>query len=102
MSRLSLKYVAYLAAALFLAVTWGNAAQAKTYTLAVAGNSDGVTERSIGATEGCADFNIDDLTDIGLRNYRIWLGMSRLEPEDDDRCADGQVDECGYGWGSSL
>ncbi|MCU0574058.1 MAG: hypothetical protein MUC41_13835 [Syntrophobacteraceae bacterium] len=84
MSRLSPKVVAYLVAVLFLAAMWEDPAQAETYTLTVAGSSDGVTERSIGATEGCADFNIDDLTDIGLRNYRIWLGMSRLEPEDDD------------------
>jgi hypothetical protein len=59
------------------------------YTLTITGASNGVTERSIGATKGCADFNIDDLVDVGLRNYRIWGGMSRLEPQDDDGV---------YGW----
>ena len=84
MKRLSLTYVAYSAVMLLFTATGGGSAQAKMYTLTIAGSSDGVTERSIGATEGCARFNIADLVDVGLRNYRIWVGMSRLEPEDDD------------------
>jgi hypothetical protein len=57
---------------------------AKTYTVRVTGTSDGRTEQSIGATEGCTRFNIDELADAGLGNYRLWAGMSRLEPVDDD------------------
>src|SRR5207253_3037045 len=57
---------------------------AKTYTVTVTGTSDGLTEQSIGATEGCTRFNIDELVDAGLGNYRLWAGMSRLEPVDDD------------------
>jgi hypothetical protein len=59
-------------------------AHAKTYTVTVTGTSDGRTEQSIGATEGCTRFNIQELVDAGLRNYRLWAGMSRLEPVDDD------------------
>ena len=59
-------------------------AHAKTYTVTVTGTSDGKTEQSIGATEGCTRFVIDELVDAGLRNYRLWAGMSRLEPVDDD------------------
>ena len=57
---------------------------AKTYTVTVTGTSDGITEQSIGATEGCTRFVIDELVEAGLRNYRLWAGMSRLEPVDDD------------------
>jgi hypothetical protein len=59
-------------------------AHAKTYTVTVKGTSDGQTEQSIGATEGCTRFNIEELVEAGLGNYRLWAGMSRLEPEDDD------------------
>jgi hypothetical protein len=59
-------------------------AHAKTYTVTVTGTSDGLTEQSIGATEGCTRFNINELLDAGLSNYRLWAGMSRLEPADDD------------------
>jgi hypothetical protein len=46
-------------------------AHAKTYTVTVTGTSDGRTEQSIGATEGCTRFNIQELVDAGLRNYRL-------------------------------
>jgi hypothetical protein len=59
-------------------------AHAKTYTVTVTGTSDGKTEQSIGATEGCTRFVIGELVEAGLRNYRLWAGMSRLEPADDD------------------
>lgn len=84
MNRFSFKDLPCLAATLLLALTWAGVSEGKSYYLTVSGTSDGFTERSIGATEGCADFKIGDLVDVGLRNYRIWAGMSRLEPEDDD------------------
>ena len=46
--------------------------------------TDGTTESTIGANEGCARFNVSDLTDAGFTNYRIYAGMSRVEPQDDD------------------
>lgn len=57
---------------------------AKTYTVTVTRTSDGLTEQSMGATEGCTRFNLDELVDAGLGNYRLWTGMSRLEG--DRRC----------------
>jgi len=57
---------------------------AKTYTVRVTETSDGRTEQSIGATEGCTRFDIKELTDAGLGNYRLWAGMSRLEPVNDN------------------
>src|SRR5262245_29598781 len=57
---------------------------AKTYTVTVTGTSDGITEQSIGATEGCTRFVIEELVEAGLGNYRLWAGMSRLEPVDDN------------------
>lgn len=54
------------------------------YTVTVSSTTDGTTESSIGANEGCARFDVNDLTDAGFTNYRIYAGMSRLEPQDDD------------------
>jgi hypothetical protein len=54
--------------------------------------SDHVIGRStqyIGAVEGNIAFNPDDLDDLGINTYRIYGGMSRWEPEDDDGV---------YGW----
>ena len=59
-------------------------AHAKTYTVTVSKTSDGPTEQSIGATEGCTRFDIQDLVEAGLGHYRFWAGMSRLEPVDDN------------------
>ena len=52
---------------------------AKTDTVTVTRTSDGLTEQSMGATEGCTRFNLDELVDAGLGHYRLWTGMSRLE-----------------------
>jgi hypothetical protein len=57
---------------------------AKTDTVTVTRTSDGLTEQSMGATEGCTRFNLDELVDAGLGHYRLWTGMSRLEG--DMRC----------------
>jgi hypothetical protein len=54
------------------------------YTVTVSSTTDGTTESTIGANEGCARFNVSDLTDAGFTNYRIYAGMSRVEPQDDD------------------
>ncbi|MGQ9779458.1 MAG: hypothetical protein ACUVRM_06230 [Bacillota bacterium] len=57
---------------------------AGSYTITVTGAPDGLTELSIGAVEGNSRFNVAELVDVGFKNYRIYAGMSRLEPEDDD------------------
>ena len=72
--------------ALMLSVTVG-AARARalgSYTVTVTATTDGTTEQTIGANEGCARFDVNDLVDAGFTNYRIYAGMSRLEPQDDD------------------
>jgi hypothetical protein len=60
------------------------AAGGSAYTVTVSSTTDGTTESTIGANEGCARFDVDDLVDAGFTNYRIYAGMSRLEPQDDD------------------
>ena len=57
---------------------------AKTSTVTVTRTSDGLTEQSMGATEGCTRLNLDELVDAGLGHYRLWTGISRLEG--DTRC----------------
>lgn len=49
----------------------------------------GQSTQYIGAVEGNIDFNPADLDDLGINTYRIYGGMSRWEPEDDDGV---------YGW----
>ncbi|MEO9124481.1 MAG: hypothetical protein ABI262_07320, partial [Microcoleus sp.] len=44
----------------------------------------GVSTRYIGAVEGNINFDLKDLQDLGINTYRIYGGMSRWEPEDDD------------------
>ncbi|MBE9111790.1 hypothetical protein IQ273_20495 [Nodosilinea sp. LEGE 07298] len=44
----------------------------------------GVSTRYIGACEGNVNFSRADLEDLGLNTYRVYGGMSRWEPEDDD------------------
>jgi hypothetical protein len=84
MRRFFRSIIVHFVATIFLATLGGRAAHAKTYTITVSGTTNGVTEQSIGATEGCAGFNINEIVDVGLANYRLWAGMSRLEPVDDD------------------
>lgn len=54
------------------------------YTVTVNSTSYGTTETSIGANEACSRFNISDIVDLGLKNYRFYAGMERVEPADDD------------------
>ncbi len=48
------------------------------------GTPAGVSTRYIGAVEGNINFDLKDLQDLGINTYRIYGGMSRWEPEDDD------------------
>lgn len=57
---------------------------AGAYTITVTGTPDGLTEMSIGAVEACSRFDINELVDWGAKNYRIYAGMGRMEPQDDD------------------
>src|SRR5689334_4359120 len=54
------------------------------YTITVSATSYGTTETSIGANEACSRFNVNDIVDLGLKNYRFYAGMERVEPLDDD------------------
>lgn len=51
----------------------------------------GQTTQYIGAVEGNTTFDPADLEDLSINTYRIYGGMSRWEPEDDDEI---------YGWPS--
>jgi hypothetical protein len=73
-----------LAAAAAAAAFAGSADPAGTYTVTVTATTDGTTEQTIGANEGCVRFNVGDLVDAGFTNYRVYAGMSRVEPQDDD------------------
>jgi len=50
----------------------------------VTSQTDGVTEKSIGACEGDQGFKISDLRDIGIKNYRIWASALRHPWNDED------------------
>ena len=58
----------------------GNAIPA---AIAVNGTQWGQSTCYIGATEGSSNFNIADLTGLGINAYHIYGGMSRWEAQDD-------------------
>jgi len=60
------------------------AKDAPAATISVSGARWGTSMCYIGATEGNARFDIDDLRDAGINTYRIFGGMSRWEQQDDD------------------
>jgi hypothetical protein len=60
------------------------AEEAPAATISVSGTRWGTSMCYIGATEGDARFDIQDLRDAGINTYRIYGGMSRWEPQDDD------------------
>lgn len=51
--------------------------------ISVSGTQWGQSTCYIGATEGSSNFNIADLTDLGINVYHIYGGMSRWEAQDD-------------------
>jgi hypothetical protein len=60
------------------------ATPAASNTLNVSGTPWGVSTCNIGGVEASADFNVADLTDMGMNTYRLYGGMSRWEAQDDD------------------
>lgn len=64
--------------------TMSVSAPLKSATVVVSGTINGLTEEDIGAVEGPCRFDITELADLGITNYRMYSGMARLEPEDDD------------------
>jgi hypothetical protein len=60
------------------------AEEAPAAMISVSGTRWGTSMCYIGATEGNTRFNIEDLRDTGINTYRIYGGMSRWEPQDDD------------------
>ena len=81
------RYMRYAIGGVIIIVLAGLAAtlvHGGSYTVTVTATQNGTTQQSIGATEGCARFVVSDLLDVGFTNYRLWAGMSRVEPVDDD------------------
>jgi hypothetical protein len=72
------------ALALLVAALAPRQAFAASYTIVVTATPGSVSERSIGAVEGCTRFDVAELKDAGVTNYRIYAGTSRLETSDDD------------------
>jgi hypothetical protein len=66
-----------------LATTMASAGPGPAH-ITVTGTAVGQTELSIGGVEGCLRFAANDMLDLGITNYRIYAGMSRVEPNDDD------------------
>jgi hypothetical protein len=60
------------------------AEEAPAAMISVSGTRWGTSMCYIGATEGNARFDLKDLRDAGINTYRIYGGMSRWEPQDDD------------------
>ncbi len=52
-------------------------------TVTVSGTQWGTSTTYLGANEGSSNFNIADLTDLGINTYRMYGGMSRWEWQDD-------------------
>jgi hypothetical protein len=59
-------------------------AQAATATITVSGTPWGVSTETIGACEGSDRFDVNDLLDLGITNYRIWGDMAVWEWQDDN------------------
>jgi hypothetical protein len=57
---------------------------AETTIIKVYDRPIGISTRYIGACEGNVRFDLADLMDLRLNTYRIYGGMSRWEPQDDD------------------
>jgi len=55
-----------------------------TSTIKIYDHPLGTSTRYIGACEGNVNFEAKDLQDLGINTYRIYGGMSRWEPQDDD------------------
>jgi hypothetical protein len=53
-------------------------------TINVYDTTIGTSSHYLGACEGNVNFDLADLTDLGINTYRIYGGMSRWETEDDD------------------
>lgn len=77
---------------IYLSINLLNSVNAQSQEIiSSSGTPRGISTHYIGAVEGSADFNLDDLKDLGINTYRIYGGMSRWEAQDDD----GR-----YGWPS--
>lgn len=55
-----------------------------TRTIRIYDRPLGISTRYIGTCEGNVNFDATDLQDLGINTYRIYGGMSRWEPQDDD------------------
>jgi hypothetical protein len=75
--------IAVVSMVLLASLVMATSSQAAALTVTVTGVSDGVTEYDIGACEAL-QFNIADITDLGVGIYRIWGSSAETEPVDDD------------------
>jgi len=53
-------------------------------SITVNGTQIGITQQLIGANEGSGRYNISEITELGLKNYRMYGGTGRYEPVDDN------------------
>lgn len=65
-------------------IAWSAQPTPAKLTLTVHDEVVGVSTQYIGACEGNVNFDLADLTDLGLNTYRIYGGMARWETSDDD------------------
>ncbi|MBE9030047.1 hypothetical protein IQ266_09940 [filamentous cyanobacterium LEGE 11480] len=68
-----------------LVISWSTIATAtSTITIKLAHHPIGISTQYIGACEGNVNFDQADIEDLGINTYRLYGGMSRWEPTDDD------------------
>ncbi|MEO0985814.1 MAG: hypothetical protein AAFY20_09710 [Cyanobacteria bacterium J06639_14] len=87
--RFSRRFIILCFLALLLFLTWdklGGVAQSAPSLahVKVYGGFTGRSTRYIGTCEGNVNFDQTDIVDLGINTYRLYGGMSRWEPQDDD------------------
>lgn len=85
-AQIRLKIILFLAIGLVLSLQAVGLATSNSLdnNIRLLNRSIGVSTLYIGACEGNVNFNLTDLTDLGLNTYRLYGGMSRWEKDDDD------------------
>ena len=63
---------------------WADLEAGRIAVLKIYDSPIGITTRYIGACEGNINFDLADIADLNINTYRIYGGMSRWEPQDDD------------------
>lgn len=87
LSQLSRRFFLKMFAIALLIVLMGNNVGGATLPKSIIKIDErpiGISTRYIGACEGNINFDPEDLQNLGINTYRIYGGMSRWEPQDDD------------------